>query len=80
MYSAAIIVAAILYIQQFLLVTALPTGEYGDYEDDVCITLRPGHLHNQQPMKPFPYLVKISNIVDDEYIPGYNYTSKLFTS
>ena len=74
MYSAAIVIAAILYIQQFILITAFPNGAY-----NVSCTnnLQPGHLPNQQPVTPFPYLVTISNIVDDEYIPGYNYTSKL---
>ena len=76
MYSAAITIAAILHIQQFLLVTALPDGA----REGACSTLIPGHLRlpNQQP-EPFPYVVTIPKIVDDEYIPGYNYTSKLST-
>lgn len=76
MYSAAITVVALLHIQQFLLVTAFPTGAW----NTACTNLVPGHLPNQQPAVPFPYLVTISNIVDDDYIPGHNYTSKLSTS
>ena len=75
MYSAAIITAVVLNIQQFLLVTALPAGAW----DEACDHLQPGHIPNKQPAGPFPYLVTISNIVDDDYIPGHNYTSKIST-
>ena len=75
MYSAAILIAAIAYIQEFSLITALPYG----VPEVACSTLRPGHLPNQQPETPSPYLFRVNRMIDNEYKPGRNYTSEPLT-
>lgn len=78
MYSTGITITTIFYIQQFLLITAYPKGAPSSIS--VCTYLIPGHLHTQQPIASFPYNVTVHKIVNDEYIPGENYTSKLDAS
>ena len=77
MYSAAIVIAAIVHIQEFSLITAFQNGA-PDLEI-TCSTLRPGHLPNRQPVTSSPYLFKVNRINDNEYKPGRNYTSESLT-
>ena len=65
-HSTAIKVAAIVHIYQFLLITASAQGP--------CSKLIPGQFPNQEPNVE----IIIKNIIDDEYMPGVNYTSKLY--
>lgn len=65
MHSTTFKVAAIVHIYQFLLITASAQGP--------CSKLIPGQFPNQEPNVE----IDIKNIIDDEYMPGINYTITL---
>lgn len=65
MYSTAIAVAAIVHVHQFLLIIASPQLP--------CSNLLPVASNQWPNIK-----VTLNRIIDDEYVPGKNYTSKLY--